>query len=682
MVAIQVNDQVLDLGGKGLPFRFHNPFVGTELYQGDYTLPFSIPNTPHNNKVLGFPSQISNVNQFLGEYDCVITYNGLQFRKGVLNVLSVGKTIKCSLHTAFGALMQKLRNTKLNEIEYGGIYTEIELRPFIEFEVNNTDNLNIDYVDTDYYDLVAAGSPVYHSITITNNFATNGDIDLSVQQMVDAINAQNLPFYAEYLGLNSMKIIHTLYVGGGLNDEFDTTVTFASSHYVNLNQRLNSDGFPDQTLHFRNTVSRFDDGTYPYVFAPFKNEKISESNTALKYANYYYNNDFDIYANGTVVPLFRLNFILEKIAEFAGFKLVGGILDEDDFKRLLVWNNYALETFFLTNNPDDGRLNGPITIDPKNHMPEVNIPSFLLNLKKYLGITFTVLPNTNELSVRRISEFLTTLDAVDITDKSGEIISIAPKPNLSGLKFAFKKDSTDAYFSDNLVDLTQYVIATEVETFSDLPTGANSYDRNQIVLVKDTSIVYEITAVTPSMTYTFLGFFVDHYGVDQETFEIQHEFVQTIMQTETDERNTSRDWLIPRIDVPFTYLTANDQYEDGKNPFELRLLSYFGLQEDSQGDDYPLLSSYNKDYSGTQLSNFTLRYHGTYGLFNVMLDKWAEYLQNYKQVELTIQFSIQDIFDLSEKGILFNTIGRYAWEKISVTLGQTIQPAKSKINHF
>jgi hypothetical protein len=96
----------------------------------------------------------------------------------------------------------------------------------------------------------------------------------------------------------------------------------------------------------------------------------------------------------------------------------------------------------------------------------------------------------------------------------------------------------------------------------------------------------------------------------------------------------------PLIKCPYTKQLSNNIIRQDLQPNSPRLLFYRGMQEDSEGNLYPLGSMDNLDYDGDQIPdrNLCLRWEGEYGLYNQL---WKNYLSWYRS-RRQIDYQVND----------------------------------------
>jgi hypothetical protein len=115
---IASDNTVLDLiPGTVLQVNLKNPIFNTEVMEGSFSYAFTIPLTPKNRLFFGLPDQVSSLAGYTVEFEGFRLKYGLIELSCKLSLLKVvNGNLSANVYTASGALADKLKRTKLNEI--------------------------------------------------------------------------------------------------------------------------------------------------------------------------------------------------------------------------------------------------------------------------------------------------------------------------------------------------------------------------------------------------------------------------------------------------------------------------------------------------------------------------------------------------------------------------------------
>ena len=87
----------------------------------------------------------------------------------------------------------------------------------------------------------------------------------------------------------------------------------------------------------------------------------------------------------------------------------------------------------------------------------------------------------------------------------------------------------------------------------------------------------------------------------------------------------NRFWLTPAWFIPCNFDFLPDEFLTDN---EIALLFYYGMQPDSQGNNYPFASSGITNRAGTQISDKALTLNGEFGLYEKRLKKFINFILN------------------------------------------------------
>ncbi len=94
MYRAQVNGQSIDVNNLSLTLRLKNPmFDPNNGMEWSASYPFTLPNTPNNQKVFGFPGRISNKDSSAVDYPFQHSFSGVRLPGDTIRVTKVSKTL-------------------------------------------------------------------------------------------------------------------------------------------------------------------------------------------------------------------------------------------------------------------------------------------------------------------------------------------------------------------------------------------------------------------------------------------------------------------------------------------------------------------------------------------------------------------------------------------------------------
>lgn len=183
-----------------------------------------------------------------------------------------------------------------------------------------------------------------------------------------------------------------------------------------------------------------------YTLFPIKNlDFYGDKN--IDYAGYmnYYKNDFvqNTDAGGRpqntncLVPFPFLLYILNRIAQQLGYLGVSGPwTEEEDIKRLVIYNNYALDKLV------DGRNAYNQQIDFRNHVPDMEIGKFLIAIKNLFGLSFFINPRTRYIEITKLQDVVRNTNFQDMNRLASAEYQKTPYQG-NGFLLSMKIDNAD-----------------------------------------------------------------------------------------------------------------------------------------------------------------------------------------------------------------------------------------------
>lgn len=111
------------------------------------------------------------------------------------------------------------------------------------------------------------------------------------------------------------------------------------------------------------------------------------------------------------IPFFHAVYILQKIFAESGVAISGSILLDDEFNRLLLWNNRVLYEAYPSHPATT------VTIKPSSHVPDMNVNDFLSAMNSVFNTVY--IPHHTGANIRIFTkdEILAQTDVTDISDQ-------------------------------------------------------------------------------------------------------------------------------------------------------------------------------------------------------------------------------------------------------------------------
>ncbi|OIN57621.1 hypothetical protein [Arsenicibacter rosenii] len=372
-----------------------------------------------------------------------------------------------------------------------------------------------------------------------------------------------------------------------------------SGSYISLKDRLKQ-------------IAQMPPGTYPFTFFPIKNDlQIEEAFTADKlsgfvrtgYLNGWSGSDFRVDTGSVfghlISPQLYLWYVFEQIMLAAGYRLAGDFFAEPEVQRLTILNLTAMHQASGFN-----ALAGNLMY-PKLHLPDLSVSDFLKAVKARYGLIYSFNSTDKICTVRRYADIW----------KNRRAIQDWREFQLAG--YGIEEPSGKGFTLEEYIDP-----ADELFKMPDPQGNLRPGIPKTYVLGKGGEPV-SLQVGTTQMTYIPAPY------------------------------STSARWMVPVVRQPGTILDPaykqSDRYiEDNniQNAVGLRLLSYRGLVDDSQGGRYPLGTSDVRNGRQEVIGQVAPRMSGTYGGWNTGLKLYYDFLDKNRKVTVDLLIPAQRLSGL------------------------------------
>ena len=112
------------------------------------------------------------------------------------------------------------------------------------------------------------------------------------------------------------------------------------------------------------------------------------------------------------IPFFKLQYVFRKCFEEFGYTVSGDWIDDIDFAKLYLFNNFSLEIYSLTTYTDYNNM-----IIPSNHVPDMLIVDFIKAVCTFFNIYPTFDGSNNTVKINYRKNIIKTINSVCMTDK-------------------------------------------------------------------------------------------------------------------------------------------------------------------------------------------------------------------------------------------------------------------------
>lgn len=336
-----------------------------------------------------------------------------------------------------------------------------------------------------------------------------------------------------------------------------------------------------------------------------------------------------------ITPFPYLAFIISAIKKKVGIEIENNVFESNDHRQLVLFNLFCQNNFI-----NSDLLGIRETINLTDHMPDLTIAEFWLNVCKLLGVAYVYDSKRKNLRLKLLKDIA--------TDTGWTVFKpFISKPRLvcrpiNGYSLKIESGSGDTY-------LSQYFKGITGLTFKGTVTLVNELSAITDMKVNDCYFVtsrqeywywnYDSELHTMNwLAYcgNYQSFYKDvNTDISSDTFELTTK-CGTIMHNkypfiDLNVNGTERQWLIPSTNQPGNF----DGLQAFIADYSFAILFYHGLRFDGRTELYPFASWGDKTFAGEDITfedgpdgsythSLTLNWAGTNGLYEKRYKDWIK----------------------------------------------------------
>lgn len=121
MLQLFVNSEALDLPNDAtITIDEESPVFEKDSIPGGYSFPFTLPITPRNRRILGFPERIEKAGVMSTEQPFQLFHAGVLRLSGTISIKEAGSSYKAYLVVGSGSFAPRIKDKKLKDLDLGG----------------------------------------------------------------------------------------------------------------------------------------------------------------------------------------------------------------------------------------------------------------------------------------------------------------------------------------------------------------------------------------------------------------------------------------------------------------------------------------------------------------------------------------------------------------------------------
>lgn len=696
MIGIEVKGKFLELNEDSFRLEKINTAFFPEVFQGDYSFPFTINDTEVNRKTLGFPNLLDIHNRTIEE-QCYLWLGGIPFNRARLRVIG-GSNNKIKLVIAGGIKTMSIFDKSLKSIDYGASY-DLGVDSSAIVATAKTISLETDYsvygftfVPHKNEDFYNSENPNYcgiinrqNSVTgefLKNTFATGNKYTLVpfvyLFYILDTIfKKESLTPEGDFYNDPEMRRI-LLYNNYSLdkstNEDNAYVITdedytiFGSSYSIYYFQNIKfKKGIPNSF----DESSAWDNGINEYTIqAPGNIDILAQLDVFIPYdIDWYtcgvYELQFAVYAAGVLITDGKIpanshglkNLVISTTYTASAGDVGAKIL----IKYKLGTINFPPYGFNITIKGTSNLLIANDTeqlnifernVSISNHVKDITVGEFLASLKT-LGVSVDLDYIQGKAKLYYDSEIIKSTEYVDYTDKAVEYYENNFENKNKGYLVKYNFNSNNKLVENNFKKYNAASFKGTVDTIYDLPVPIKL---GNVILVKNSNQLY-ITKINTGGSGYVWDYFSDNYNElkigDGET-EYNIEFTPMFMDYAENEGGTADQ---NKCLIPVSKQSGTTQmYALGENDYDLcfvflRGVNYTGGTGTPKGGAYIYASSTNMGINGNTAGKYDCTFENLNGIPKKFILDLLYLLNNAEFVERGLNFSDRDIitFDIKKK---------------------------------
>jgi len=393
-----------------------------------------------------------------------------------------------------------------------------------------------------------------------------------------------------------------------------------------------------------------DDNNYDLHFSMYEIGNIGYHEINVRYYI-----DFENYSNVTKLKIRVKNFAGDTLESYDYFDFIDGYnffsdnftlyfgasdIGDKIYLSLYLWTDGELIgtvkiketqiTFINTSLRDLNRYDGVFNLN--QILPEISTSDYINSFKDMFAIGVFFNFRDKEVSFEFAQNILSSNFYVELDD----YINIDIENELSdesGQTYNYIWGG-DALVENNFKSIDKTV--EYLDTYEDLE---NVYDVDKLYHIKNSGNYY---LAKKDEDYNYIIFSDDFYPkiIGDGKNSIFPKFGAMLMR-----------WIASGFYYFFPSVSqagSSVAFDTGINPPDLKLMIWHGKQPEINGRLFPFASSLNYDAQGTRISDYTLQWEGTYGIYEKFHKSWNTFLKNSERVRVKAYLPVDVYFQVNE----------------------------------
>ncbi|AHM62321.1 hypothetical protein D770_20360 [Flammeovirgaceae bacterium 311] len=622
-----------------LSMEDNNPLFAIDIIEGTYSFATSLPASPHNTRLLNFANDWHASTPPPRQIPARLFKDGILHSPGILMLRGSGaKGFRINYQSKMSGLGDKLsmKLTELNQVEH--VLLSLNNISFLRGQDKQGNAPQVTYAPP-----LPDGNRKWVRIRFTRSlditFASKVKINeeefvrvdlIPIENIIDNINASQsyracyeFYRYGSSAGENDGMDLFIWQLNGDpsaplevtfedpIKDPTRISVYDSYAPYWNAAIQASIDA-----LYFNNAESNF---VCPTFYGPNLWTGVDES-LAIKLGKQVNRpklagNGYELapisphFSTYSIVPMFTLKYLLRQIESTTGVRIMVNWGNMPGLEQLFLFNTQTINCFEKVYEDYWVGTYQPV-IKPIDHLPDMSVSEFLLELKKLFALSITYSVEDNVLTIGAIDNALKGKPIEDWTIKTDPDYDIEWTEN-PGLKVGYKTDKDDV--------LTQIVsedgVVVQEGITTELVIGSGQQDYRS--MLSPTLVAHLNGAMKMPKTSLKGG------------------------------------WFTSKVEV------------------KPKVLLYHGISASTRNHPYPFASIDNIDSNGNVVGLLSLELEGDYSLYKLYLRRHADMMHVGLQISGTLYLSLPDLLNWEYNNVYRINQRNFLIRKLSYNLNRS-----------
>jgi len=349
-----------------------------------------------------------------------------------------------------------------------------------------------------------------------------------------------------------------------------------------------------------------------------------------------------------IVPFPYLKYVMIQAAAYAGWTIAGSMLDDDDFKKIVLINFRAIDWSYKKKDSDWIVVErDPVSFNLQDHLPNINISALFIAIRNRMGLRYSWDRATKTMYVERMDD-VASGTVKDFTVQASPLVvkTINQEEKIYALINQFSTDLGSGAPNFEVVERDD-----DVDEIADLPAAAEAlYGHVRLVISENNFYICQQNTDTEAWEWILYA-----YNIYDYLPENKNEDIITAATTIGVEFYNSYLDLLPRVDQQGYWFGKTEEEID----WGIILCFNHGVRDNKDDKKYPYGSSHVYDSKFIQVAEWALTFECMLagglvdvGLYEVFWRRILAMLNSSEEADVKLYLSRVDQMKLAFEDII------------------------------